>query len=419
MWLPGGPSDPVLFGGGYCGRCVHLAHRGDAAVTFKLESGCGAAWREVTARAVPAKGYAHVEIPDDVDGDWIRVTTDCDVRGATCVFCYGTRGGQIRDDAIFAPLADAVSQEPSIATVMRSGTAASLPLDAVAWQIDPARPAPPQPTAWQVLLGAPPRQLAADDPLATLLAEQAIPASPDVTFDAASEIYRDGKRVFRLPKPLDPVVAQVYQQPFASGWPRGLREVVTECSLLNAAGTFYVMPRATSGGAAKMQQVCSRGRRITDFCSWRGLLVLGGVWCDGGSGPGSSRVFASVDPSGMAATGPAVWIGDIDELWKLPPPTGRGGPWHGTPVAAGAASDPYLMGGHWKKLLEIDHDARDSVPVMIEVDPTGDGVWFEDSKLDVAPGAATAYTFPDGFAAQWVRLQAAAPCRITATFAYR
>lgn len=415
----GRPSDPVLFAGTYRGRCVHLAHRGDAAVTFKLESGCGAAWREVTARAVPAEGYAHVEIPDDVGGDWIRVTTDRDVRGATCVFCYGTRGGQTRDDAVFAPLADAVSQDPWIATVIRSGTAASLPLDAVAWQIDPARPAPPQLTAWQTLLNAPPRQLTTDDPLATLLAEQAIPASPDVTFDAASAIYKEGKRVFRLPKPLDPAVAQVYQQPFMSGWPRGLREVVTERSLLNAAGTFYVVPRATSGGAAKMQPVCSHGKRITDFCSWRGLLVLGGVRRDGGSGPGSSRVFASGDPSGVAVTGPAVWIGDIDELWKLPPPTGRGGPWHDTPVAAGAASDPYLMGGYCKKLLEIAHDAGDSVPVTIEIDPTGDGVWFEYAKLDVAADAATAHTFPDGFAAQWVRLRAAAPCRITATFTYR
>lgn len=415
----GQPSDAVLLSGGYRGRCVHLAHRGEAAVTFKLEAGCGDAWREVAERTVPARGYAHVELPDDLSGDWIRVTTDRDVRGATSVFRYGTRGGQVRDDAVFTALADVLSTEPWIATVLRSGTAAALPLDAVAWEIDPAQPEPPQPTVWQTLLDAPPRRLTADDPLSKLLTEQAVPASPDVTFDAASVIYREGKQVYRLPKPLDPTVAREYEQPFASGWPRGLREVVTERSLLNAAGTFYVVPRATSGGAAKLQPVCSHGKRITDFCSWRGLLVLGGVRRGGGSGPGGARVFASAAPAGAAVDGPAVWIGDIDELWKLPAPTGRGGPWHDAPVTAGAVSDPYLMGGYGEKLLEIAHDAGDPVPVTIDVDPTGDGAWFEYATLDVAAGATTSHTFPDGFAAQWVRLRTAASCRITATFTYR
>lgn len=415
----GQPSDPVLFAGGYRGRCVHLAHRGDIGVTFKLEAGCGTDWREVATPTVPAEGYAHVELPDDAGGDWIRVTADRDVRGATCVFRYGTRGGQIRDDAVFAPLADALTKEPWTATVLRSGTGAALPLDALAWEIDPARPEPPQPIAWQTLLDAPPRRLAAEDPLATLLAERAVPTSSDVTFDAASVIYREGKQVYRLPKPLDPAVAKEYEQPFASGWPRGLREVVTERALLNAAGTFYVVPRVSSGGAAKMQPVCSHGKRITDFCSWRGLLVLGGVRKDGRDGPGGSRVFASAAAADGTASGPAVWVGDIDELWKLPPPTGRGGPWHDTPVAAGTASDPYLMAGYGTKLLDITHDAATAVPITVEVDPTGDGAWFGYATLEATAGKPTTHAFPDGFAAQWVRLRAAAPCRITATFTYR
>jgi hypothetical protein len=412
------PSDPVLFSGGYRGRSVHLAHRGDSAATFTLEAGCGDTWRELAARAVPAQGYAHVELPDDVPGAWIRVVADRDVRGATAIFRYGSRGGQVRDDAIFAPLVDALSAEPWIGAVLRSGTGAQLPLDALAWDIDPAWPEPPQPSAWQTLLDGPPRRLAADDPLATLLAEKAVPRSPDVTFDTASVIYREGKRVFRLPKPLDPAVAREYERPFASGWPRGLREVVTERALLNAAGTFYVMPRVTSGGAAKMQPVCSHGKRITDFCSWRGLLVLGGVRRDGGRGPGGKRVFAADGSAEEARCGPAVWVGDVDELWKFPPPTGRGGPWHDTPVAAGAVSDPYLMAGYDRKRLEVAHDAATMVPVTIEVDPTGDGLWFDYATLDVAAGVTASHTFPEGFAAQWVRLRAATECRATATFTY-
>jgi hypothetical protein len=88
-------------------------------------------------------------------------------------------------------------------------------------------------------------------------------------------------------------------------------------------------------------------------------------------------------------------------------------------VSAGAVSDPYLMGGYGEKCLDIVHDAATAVPVTIQVDPTGDGAWFEYATLDVAPGAPAMHAFPDGFAAQWVRLRAAAPCRITATFTYR
>jgi hypothetical protein len=140
---------------------------------------------------------------------------------------------------------------------------------------------------------------------------------------------------------------------------------------------------------------------------------------DGARGPGGARIFAASAPADTATSGPAVWVGDIDELWKLPPPTGRGGPWHDTIVSAGTVSDPYLMGGYGEKQLELAHDAASPVPVTIEVDPTGDGAWFEYATLAATAGAPTLHVFPDGFAAQWVRLRAAAACRITATFTYR
>ena len=41
-------------------------------------------------------------------------------------------------------------------------------------------------------------------------------------------------------------------------------------------GTFYMLPRTNSGGVAGMKPICTHGKRISDFCSWRGLLVLAG-----------------------------------------------------------------------------------------------------------------------------------------------
>ena len=416
----GVPSDPLLLAG-YGTRMVHLAQQGDEAATFTLAAGSVAGWKELTRVTVPPKGAAHAVLPADVSGDWVRVTVDRDVPLATAVFRYGRRGGKVADPELFAALADATSHEPWTAAIVRSGAGESLPLDVLATPVTGGVAGAA--AAWRIGMAGdrigPPQPLAGDDEAATLLANNAIPASPTVEFDAASVILREGERVFRLPKPLDPRVAAAYEQPFATGWPRGLREVVTERALLNAAGTFYVLPRTNSGGVAKIQPICSHAKKITDFCSWRGLLVLGGV-----------RVAAAVDPrvigGAVAATQagaadappPAVWVGDVDELWKFPAPTGRGGPWHATAVAAGTPSDPYLMAGYDRKRLEVSHAAREPVTITVEVDPAGDGGWLPAATLTVPPGETVRHDFPAGYSAHWVRLTADRPCTATATFIY-
>ena len=421
----GVPSDPFLLAGGsgFVHRVVHLAHEADGPVTFTLSAGVDADWKPVATVTVPARSHAFHVLPADVAGDWVRVTTDRDAPGVTAVFRSGVRGGGVEDPSLFAPLADVRDEEPWIGTVFRSGDGESLPLDVLARDVDEAGRAGDW-KAWKVEVRAAPVARPQDDPVAQLLRDKALPAAADVSCDAASVILKEGTRVFRLPKPLDPAVAAAHEQLFASGWPRGLREVVTERSLLNAAGTFYVLPRVTSGGAAKIQPVCSHTKRITDFCSWRGLLVLGGVRQSAAAVPhagpaGTSRVIGGADPSGATSRGPAVWVGDVDELWKLPRPTGRGGPWRGTAVRAGVPSDPYLMGGYDQKTLELAHDTGAPVRVTIQIDPAGDGDWFSYATLDVPAGRSVGHDFPRGFSAQWVRFTTDADCRATATLTYR
>ncbi len=413
----GVPSDPLLLAGGsesYGRRVVHLTHRGDEPVAFTLEAGAGTVWHGVATVTVPGEGSVFHVLPDNVKGDWIRVVVDRDARDVTAVFRYGTRGGQVAEPALFDALADATSNEPWTLAVVRSGEGEALPLDILATRVTSQETTPTK--AWRIGVEdghvAAPKRLDSKDPAAIFLRDKAVPESPPVEFDAASVIFREGDRAFRLPKPLDPAVAAVYEKPFATCWPRGLREVATERALLNAAGTFYVVPRTTSGGAAKMQPVCSHGKKITDFCSWRGLLVLGGVRNAATADP---RVIGQ-DPA--TGGGAPVWIGDIDELWKFPKPTGRGGPWHGTSVAAGEPSDRYLMAGYDTKRLEVSHDAGEHVNVRVEVDPTGDGKWFPYATLAVPSGEKVAHEFPSGFSAQWVRLVADKACTATATFIY-
>ena len=416
----GVPSDPLLLAG-YATRVVHLAHDGAEPATFTLSAGAADGWQELARVTVPPRGSAFHVLPADVPGDWVRVTVDRDLPRATALFRYGRRGGQVAEPGLFAALADAMSYEPWTAAVVRSAAGEDLPLDILATPVAGGIAESRRP--WRIgMTGdriAPPQPLDAEHEAAKLLQDKAIPTSPTVEFDAASVILREGKRVFRLPKPLDPRLAAVYEQPFAGGWPRGLREVVTERALLNAAGTFYVLPRTTSGGAAKIQPVCSHGKKITDFCSWRGLLVLGGVRA---AATGDPRVIGGDDATSEAAADafatPAVWVGDVDELWKLPRPTGPGGPWHETPVAAGSPSDPYLMAGYDRKRLEVSHDAREPVTVSVEVDPAGDGDWLPYATLAVPPGEPARHEFPAGYSAHWVRLTADRPCTATAAFTY-
>ncbi|MCA9156628.1 MAG: hypothetical protein KDA38_17700, partial [Planctomycetales bacterium] len=94
-----------------------------------------------------------------------------------------------------------------------------------------------------------------------------------LTVDAASVLYvdEDGNR-WRLPKG-DPAFDEA--GPF--GPARIDREVCTERDLLNCHGTFYELPARNAGGFAKVRPIATHNRRIQDYASYRGLLVLSGI----------------------------------------------------------------------------------------------------------------------------------------------
>ena len=100
-----------------------------------------------------------------------------------------------------------------------------------------------------------------------MAANMAIPQSPFTT-DAASVLYVDGKgKRWRLPKGgLE-----------SKSTERVCREVSTERSLLNIGGTFYELPADNAGGFIKLRPIATHDRRIHDFASYRGLLVMTGL----------------------------------------------------------------------------------------------------------------------------------------------
>jgi len=234
--------------------------------------------------------------------------------------------------------------------------------------------------------------------------EAAIPAGV-LSVDEASVIFvnDDGKR-YRLPKG-DPI----FDRDSKLGSARVDREVATERDLFNAHGTFYELPAENAGGFAKLRPVATHNRRIHDYCSYRGLFVISGLDADA---PAGDHVIRSDD--GRAA----LWVGAIDDVWKLGRPRGQGGPWKNTAVRAGVVSDSYLMTGYETKRLELQHDAGKSVNITIEVDVTGDGLWALYRTFAVKPGEAVSHTFPLAFQACWLRAKADAACSATAQLRY-
>lgn len=191
-------------------------------------------------------------------------------------------------------------------------------------------------------------------------------------------------------------------------WPR-IREVETERYLMDAAGIFYELPTlAYEGKIWGVRPICTHLRMVPDFCSWRGMLVLGGdqvtpIW--------DSYLFAGQPQSNL-------WFGKTDDLWNFGKPSGWGGPWNDTAVKAGVPSDPFLMAGFDKKVLHLYHRNGGTVRFTVEVDVTGNQNWKLYGDFDVPADGYVHHEFPDGFSAHWVRVTSDTSCVATAYFHY-
>jgi hypothetical protein len=226
-----------------------------------------------------------------------------------------------------------------------------------------------------------------------------------VTIDDASVLIIDEKgRRFRLPKG-----DSAFDQAGPFGAERIDREVCTERDLLNVHGTFYELPAENAGGLAKVRPITTHNRRIHDYCSYRGLLVISGL--ESGSGK-SEHIITSDDGKCQ------LWVGAVDDLWQLGKPRGVGGPWKKSAVKKDVASDPYLITAYDKRRVTIEHDGTAAVNFRLEVDFTGYGDWSNYRTLTAEPGKPATYEFPAEFAAYWVRLVADRDCTATATFVY-
>jgi len=390
------PSDPFLFAG-FTSRALHLAHDSPSPVTFTVEADAegNGAWQPLHTITVPARGYRHHVFSADARAEWLRIKADkaCTASG---YFHYG--GG---DTGSRAAVADAAAgresgrARPALIRPAKGNRNLQVVCGDGYYEVDEtlafaALPEPPE--------------VADIRPLLELRSEFSV--------DGGSVVITDGNGGrWRLPR-----TDALFDEPFASGWPRGVREVASERNLANFHGIFYEIPRAsdsTSGehrriDCRRMKPVAAHRMPITDFCSWRGLLVMSGDFAP----PAVGRVFRSAD--GRAA----LWFGKTDDLWQLGKPTGHGGPWRKTAVRAGVPSDPFLMTNFDRKSLQLSHDAPRPVAFTVEVDFLANGEWHAYETFMVEPGRGLNHEFPAGYSAHWVRLRVDGDCTASAEFTY-
>ena len=212
---------------------------------------------------------------------------------------------------------------------------------------------------------------------------------------------------YRLPKS-----SKSFDETSNTEWFR-IREVETERALMDCHGMFYEIGfHLYSDQLWAIKPVCSHLRVIPDFCSWRGMLVLGG-------NQATPMKFGPADGNPLAGQPQAgLWFGKTDDLWAWGKPSGEGGVWNDDIVEAGQPSDPYLMYGFDQKSLHIWHDQATDVVFNIEVDVVGNGQFRSYASHTVKADEYMHHEFPAGFSARWIRITANKNCKATAWFIY-
>jgi hypothetical protein len=405
-------SDPFLIGG-FPQRTLHLRNLGTSPVSIEIQTSDGTpAWTAVRSVTVPANGYI-CEIVSDLATPWVRLKSSAATTNLTAFFHMGSpyehgtpASVHTNEFAALADIRDTRSMSDGIIRVMNSAT---LPLEFAS-----SRTASNGTTSTHryhrigggMVLGDVSDATAESTLRSAGALSQSFTSDGGLTHatgsDSASAWVKQGSNTWRLPK-LDPL----YDAPFAAGWARTQRETVTERAMLNLHGTFYEVPRDVSGGMRKMRALATHGKRITDFASWRGLFVMSGVLDDA---PASDKLVRNAD--GTAA----LWLGEIDDLWRMGEARGNGGPWMNTAVTANVASDPYLMYGYDRKELTLS--ATNATTITVEVDFLADNSWSVYQTFSLMAGQTLTHVFPAGFHAHWVRVKSSAAATATAQFTY-
>lgn len=399
----GVPSDPYL-AAGFHHRVLHLAHGEDQPVVFSLQIDSGGTdqWQEWRTVSVPARSYAYVVLPQSLQSEWLRLESNRDAGVATAFLTYSAEPRPVSRELI-SGLAAVDGKQALSQGILRVARSEDYPLEFAADFLDAAGSRRGG-SYYRADIGKDrlPVLERVEDPAAEAELRSTCAPRQDFGFDAASAWLDWRGARYRLPKG-----AAEYERATASGWRRGIREVVTERSLLDVCGTIYELPRDDAGGVPRIRPITTHNLQLFDFASWRGMLVLSGVL---DRAPAGGHIVRSGD--GKAA----LWMGNVDDLFHFGHPRGTGGPWHNTSVRGGEPSDAYLMCGYDRKTLRLTTDTAATVTVEVDLDASRH--WHTFARFQLQPGRTLTYEFPAGYSAHWLRVVADRDTVASALLAY-
>jgi len=394
VWLredlkAGQVSAPYLFFG-YNHQMMTIKHGNSKPVTFTLEIDRKGNNQWEALQSFDVKGSLVHIFSEAEKGEWIRVSVDTDVKEATVHFNYRNKDPRAaKNGTIFDGIAG-VGEAPVSKGVIRSNR-----------------------KVLSMLAGD--RYYELNDKLVLTekkeneekdVVAKCIQFSVPLKVDAASVIVEEAGKVYRIPKnPLYEQDGVAAADQKTMGVARVCREVATERDLFNVHGTFYELPARNAQGFAKIRPIATHNLKIHDYASHFGLLFMTGL-----NGKKGDHVITSAD--GAAS----LWVGVIDDLWKLGKPRGEGGVWNKSPAKAGAPSDPYLMTGYDKKSARLQSSV--DTQITLEVDVDGTQLWVPVKTFDLKAGEAVTYDFPEGFSAYWVRAISSKDATATVLFNY-
>jgi len=393
------PSEPFLFAG-WPQRSVWIKNYGeqDIKLTFEVDKQGNGKWAPLITKILPAENSDRIAFSEDQQGEWVRVSSDKDSK-VTVHFTYaGEDKRSTMADVTFEGLIEVGEDELSGGLLYGLGNNRRvLGISARYKGKD----------AGYYELGTDMKLLPKEDTETRKFIDEkfAIPNNVLSIDESSVLIIDDSDRRWRLP-----LGSNAYTGLINTAQLRLSREVATERDLFNCHGTFYELPAENADGFAKIRPVASHHYRIHDYASYRGLLVMTGVNPEeSGNNP---HIIVSEDKKA------AVWVGAIDDLWRLGKPTGKGGPWKNSDVKSGQASDPFLIGFYDKKELSLSHDQEEDVSFIVELEPVGHGDWIKYMEISVPAGEIYKHRFPENFHARWIRFKTDKDCKATTWLVY-
>ena len=395
LWLDdavkaGEVSEPYLFSG-YRHRSLHLAAAQGAGFTLEVDTEGNGQWQELSRQTLKNTDHLWVDFLADQPGVWLRLKAQEDGSKVSAIFHYRNDDPRTTEAAaMFDGIAKPGDREVTGGVMLARGAG-----------VRTLRYVTQTPECYDFGTAFDLNPVDDAKGMDWTAKNAAIPTGV-LTHDEASILYVDDKGRWRLPRG-----TAALDQAGPLGVERVCREVCTERDLFNAGGTFYELPAENAGGFAKLRPVTTHNRRIKDYASYRGLLVMSGLRKDA---RGEHIVRSSDDKT-------ALWVGAVDDLWQFGKARGEGGPWKNTKVKAGAVSDPYLFTGYDKKHLTLITDTV--TRITVEADITGTGKWVIYRSFDVSPGEDVEHDLPAAFGAYWLRCVSSADATVTAWLQYQ